>query len=129
MATFTRPNDTQITIGPSSVARARRTLRNEIDDNPGHEGCALFSPKQLVMETIDQVGPALQQDTPSFDKLHAPDGSEVWFDAKKAKDARAPLNSETSDNTKAVVTVGGTNQRVCETVADAQAVIDAARLR
>lgn len=129
MATFTRPNGSTITIAASSIARARRTLRNEIDGHPGHEGSAMFSPKQLVMEPIGQVGPALQQDTPSFDKLHAPDGSEVWFDAKKAKDARTPMQSEQSENTNAVVTVGGTNQRVSETVADAQAVIDAARSR
>lgn len=129
MATFKRPDGSGITIAPSTVARARRTIHNEISGHPGHEGSALFSPKQLVLETIDEVGPALQADTASFDKLTAPDGSTVWFDAKKAKDARAPLTSEQSANTNAVVTVGGTNQRVTETVSEAQAVIDAARAR
>ena len=127
MATFTRPNGDPIDVPASSVSRARPTLTNEIFEKKGHVGTALFKPKQLVLEPISTVGPALQAELPSFAMLHAPNGAEIWFDAKEAQDARPPRSSETSPDTQAVVAVGGVAQRVSESVAAAQAIIDAAR--
>ena len=127
MPSFTRPDDTPINITAASVARARPTIRNEIYGRPGHVGTALFKPRQMVLEAIDVVGPALQAEVPSFTMLHAPNGASIWFDAKKARDAEPPKAYETSENVNAVVVIGGIRQRVSENVADAQAIIDAAR--
>ena len=127
MPTFTRPDGSTIEVAAASIVRARPTLSNEIVDRPGQFGTALFKPKQLVLEPIDVVGPALKQDIPSFAVLHAPNSASVWFEAIKAKDAEPPRITETSENTNAVVVMGGVRQRVSETVAEAQAIIDAAR--
>ncbi len=127
MPRFTQPNGAKITIPANEVARARPTLTNEIYEHPGHVGSALFSPKQLVMEPIQTVGPALQAERPSFDRLTGVRNRELWFDGKKARDAQRPRPRETGNGVRAIVVVGGTRMRVLETVAAAQAVIDAAR--
>lgn len=129
MPTFTLPNGSKIEIDATAIVRARPTIRNEIYGKPGHVGTALFAPKRLVLETIDSVGPELQQGAPSFTRLHAPDGQSIWCQASKAKDAEAPLPTEMSPTTGAVVVMGGVRQRVRETVSEAQAILNAARAR
>ncbi|MGC3939521.1 hypothetical protein ACOTTU_17085 [Roseobacter sp. EG26] len=128
MPTFTRPDGSTIDVDASEIARARPTIPREIFGKPDHIGTALFKPKQLVLEAIEVVGPALMVEVPSFAELHAPNNASIWFEATKARDAEAPRASETSPNTNAVVVMGGVRQRVSETVAQAQAVIDNARL-
>lgn len=127
MPTFTRPDGSFIDFDAAGIARARPTIRNEICGTPGHVGTVLFKPKQLVLEPIDVVGPALRAEVPTFAELHALNNGSIWFEAVKANDAEAPRASETSANTNAVVVMGGVKKRVSETVAQAQAVIDNAR--
>jgi len=129
MPQFTLPNGSVIDIKASTISRVRATLRNEIYGKPGHVGSALFGPKRLVLEPIDTVGPALQAEVPTFAVLHAPNGQNIWFQANKARDAEAPLPTEQSPTTNAVVVMGGVRQRVSETVAQAQAIIHTARAR
>ncbi|MEP6065510.1 MAG: hypothetical protein ABJ246_06725 [Paracoccaceae bacterium] len=127
MPRFTRPDGSSVEISATSVARARPTITNEIYEMPGHTGSALFNPKQLILEAIDIVGPALKAELASFAKLHAPNNANIWFEANSVKNAEPPRSFETSENTRAVVVMGGVRQRVSETVTEAQAVIDAAR--
>lgn len=127
MPVFTRPDGTSITLTASTIARARPTITNEIFGHPGHVGSALFKPKQLVLEDIDTVGTALEEELSTFAMLHAPNNASIWFDAAKAKDAEPPKIYESSPNTNSVVVIGGVRQRLAETVSQAQAVIDAAR--
>jgi hypothetical protein len=126
---FTLPDGSKIEIDATAIARARPTIRNEIYGKPGHEGTALFAPKRLVLEPIDAVGRELQKTAPSFTRLHAPNGQSIWCQASKAKDAEAPLPTEVSPTTNAVVVMGGVRQRVRETVSEAQAILNSARAK
>lgn len=127
MAIFTRPNQTKINILASNIVRARPTITNEIFENPGHTGTALFNPKLLVLESIGNVGAALYEEISSFAVLHAPNGAEIWFNAKKVDNAENPRPTEISKDTNSVVLMGGVRQRLLETVFIAQQIIDKAR--
>ncbi|MGV6850016.1 MAG: hypothetical protein ACWA5A_16720 [Marinibacterium sp.] len=127
MPEFKRPDGSKITISAKSLIRARASLRNEIYERPGAIGTALFSPKQLVMDQIDAVGPALRAEQPGFARLRSRSGAAIWFDATRSGDAESPRPTEATDGVNAVVQIGRVRQRVAETVAEAQAIIDAAR--
>ena len=127
MPTFTLPNGSPLVVVASDIARVRPSLRNEIYGHPGVIGSALFKPKQLVLEKVDVVGPALWNELNTFAQLHAPNGVHIWFDSVPASDAMVPSAREARPGVNSVVIMAGVRQRLSDTVAAAQAVIDQAR--
>ncbi len=127
MPNFTLPNGTAILIDATKIVRCRSCFEGEIDEHPEHIGTALFKPKRMVMEPCEEVGPALQATVSSFTSLTGLSDRRLWFDANKAADAQTPRPSESGSGVLAIIPVGGIRMRVMESVADAQAVIGAAR--
>jgi len=124
MATFTIPTGTAIDRPASDFVRCRASFSWE---NQGHIGTTMFKPTFIVMEPIEQVGPALAIEAPGFTSLKGLKDRDLWFDAIKAEDAQAPRPHEGVNGVHAVVPVGGIRMRVIATVEEAQNVIDAAR--
>lgn len=128
MANFTLPNGASVDVMASDKVRARASFRNKIFGSPDHIGTALFKPRLMVMETIDVVGAALKSELPSFTVLTGNKGQVYWFDAKRSGDAEAPRGMEQGPNVNAIIPICGIRMRVSETVAQAQAIINAARI-
>ncbi len=124
MPDFTLPSGSTIAVAAKDIARCRPSFSWE---NAGHIGSTLFKPRLIVMEPISVVGPALRAEHPSFVCLTGINGLSLWFDAKQARDAETPRASESGNGVQAIVPVGGIRMRVTDSVAAAQATIDAGR--
>lgn len=124
MPIFTSPGETPVFVDPAAVERLRPSFPHE---NGGHIGTTLFRPMLIVMEPVSVVGPALNAERASFVRLTGLGRRALWFDAARAGDARPPRPHEAQAGVGAVVPVGGIGMKVVESVARAQAVIEAGR--
>lgn len=124
MPIFTLPGGALRTINANAVVRCRDSFAFE---NDGHIGTTLFKPRLIVMEPITLTGPALHAERASFVRLSGIDDRHLWFDATQADDAEPPKPHESANGVNAIIPVDGIRMRVTESVADAQAAIDAGR--
>ena len=127
MINLHRPDGQAVSVAADDVIWARPSLSNEIYNRPGHDGAVLFlagSDKQIVLESIIDVGSALSGQDPHFIALQGLSGRTFWVDARQADAPRLPKPFEISDSNQdpvaCVVDIGGAGLKLIEPIEDVQ---------
>ena len=82
MRSFTTPDRRLISLVPAHIIRARSVIYGESPN--GKTRIDWSGGFQFVMEPIEQVGPDIAAQMPSFVQFTSPSGTKSWFNAAKA---------------------------------------------
>lgn len=84
MITLTSPDGANIQIDPKRVLRARRAVYGEQLKEGARTRIDWALGMQLVREPIEQASLLIKAEMSEFVFLTSRDGSQIWFDARKA---------------------------------------------
>src|SRR4051794_16537000 len=107
MLTFTAPDDSEVRIDGARVVRIRRTIAGE---NVSARTRIDWVGMALTKEAAPDVAAAVSGEHRSLARLTLPDGSPIWFDAKKADGPVRTIPWERQGNIRSAILLAGRKQ-------------------
>ena len=124
MFTLTAEDGSKVKIDGKLVVRARRTISGESTGKRAQTRIDWVD-MQLVEEPLNEVAPKIKAELPTFVMLTTRDGSNIWFDAKKATGPMPLTPSQKIGGVKSAIKLMSYRQYVRETPDDVRALLAA----
>lgn len=124
MITFTAPDNSSVKIDGSLVVRARRAVYGE-SISEGAQTRIDWAYMQLVKEPLSEVVIAIKAELPTFDFLTGRDGSQIWFNARKAVGPMPLTDNQRIGGARSAIKIMGYRQYVTETEEEVRALLSA----